>query len=55
MINCKEVITKAPIYAVERIKAIKKIGFNKSDNLLIGGHDGYAYNGYWTKKRNDKI
>lgn len=45
--NCKGVITKAPIYAVERIRAIKKVGFTKSKDLLIG-KTGYAYDGYWT-------
>lgn len=49
--GCDQLITKAPIYAVERIHAIQKLGFEKSPNYLIGGHDGYAYNGYWTVKR----
>ena len=43
----KGVLTKAPIYAVERIKAIQKVGFIKSEHLLIG-KTGYAYDGYWT-------
>lgn len=51
MLGCCKVITKAPIYAVERIKAIQKLGFRKSEHLLKGGHDGYAYNGYWTAKQ----
>lgn len=50
MLGCSEIITKVPIYAVERIKAIQKFGFSKSEHLLKGGHDGYAYNGYWTVK-----
>lgn len=45
---CNEIITKAPIYAVERIKAIQKFGYTKSDHCLVGTNDGYAYNGYWT-------
>lgn len=49
ILGCKGVLTKAPIYAVERIKAIQKAGFMKSDNLLIG-KNGYAYDGYWTIK-----
>ena len=49
MLGCDGVITKAPIYGVERIKAIQKAGFIKSDNLLIG-KTGYAYDGYWTMK-----
>ena len=46
-LGCKGVITKAPIYAVERIKAIQKAGFTKSEHLLIG-KNGYAYDEYWT-------
>ena len=46
-LGCKGVFTKAPIYAVERIKAIQKVGFSKSEHLLIG-KTGYAYDGYWT-------
>lgn len=49
MLGCNGIITKAPIYAVERIKAIQKAGFIKSEHLLIG-KTGYAYNGYWTMK-----
>lgn len=49
LLGCKGVLTKAPIYAVERIKAIQKVGFEKSDSLLIG-KNGYPYNGYWTRK-----
>jgi len=47
MLGCKGVPTKAPIYAVERIKAIQRVGFAKSEHLLIG-KTGYAYDGYWT-------
>ena len=46
MLGCKGVLTKAPIYAVERINAIQKVGFTKSEHLLIG-KTGYAYDGYW--------
>ena len=49
LMGCKGVITKAPIYAVERIKAIKKVGFVQSENFLIG-KTGYAYDGYWINK-----
>ncbi len=49
MLGCKGVLTKAPIYAIERIKAIQKAGFTKSEHLLIG-KTGYAYDGYWTIK-----
>lgn len=49
LLGCEGVLTKAPLYAVERIKAIQKAGFIQSESYLIG-HDGYAYNGYWTRK-----
>lgn len=42
------VITKAPIYAVERIAALQALGFAPSSHLLVG-EDGYAYNDYWEK------
>lgn len=46
LLGCKGVVTKGPIYAVNRINALKKAGFSKTDNLLIG-KTGYAYDGYW--------
>ena len=49
LLGCKGVLTKVPIYAVERIKAIQKVGFTKSEYLLVG-KNGYAYDGYWTIK-----
>lgn len=49
MLGCQGVLTKAPVYAVERINAIQKAGFMKSEHLLIG-NDGSAYGGYWTAR-----
>ena len=46
--GCKGVLTKAPIYAVDRIKAIQKVGFTKSEHMLIG-KTGYVYVGYWSR------
>ena len=48
LLGSRGIVTKAPIYAVERIQALKKTGFTLSEQLLVGGHDGYKYNGYWT-------
>lgn len=48
---CSEIITKVPLYAVERIKAVQKFGFAKSPHFMIGTNDGYAYNGYWVRQR----
>lgn len=49
LLGGRGVLTKAPIYAVERISALQKEGFKKSEHLLMG-HDGRAYDGYWTKE-----
>ena len=49
-LGCGIVITKAPIYAVERIRAVQQLGFVKSEHLLAG-KTGYLYDGYWTLKR----
>lgn len=43
------VITKAPVYAVERIAALKTLDFEASEHLLVG-ENGEAYNGYWVKR-----
>lgn len=49
MLGCDGIITKVPIYAVERRKAFQRAGFVKSDHFLIG-KTGYAYDGYWVMK-----
>ena len=49
--ECEEIITKVPVYAVERIEAMKRVGFKKSTKLLVGTMDGYAYKDYWTINR----
>lgn len=48
---CDKIITKIPIYAVERAVAAEKAGFAPSEHFLVGTNDGYAYNGYWTAHR----
>lgn len=52
LFDCEEIITKVPIYAVERISAVQEFGFTKSIHLLVGTNDRYGYNGYWTIHRN---
>ena len=47
LFDCKEIITKVPNYAIERLSAVSDIGFKKSDNLLVGTQDGYLYKDYW--------
>lgn len=51
LFDCDEIITKIPIYAVERLKAMQSYGFTKSKYLMVGTNDHYAYNGYWTIKK----
>ena len=36
LFECEEIITKVPVYAVERIEAMKRVGFKKSTKLLVG-------------------
>ena len=45
LFDCNEIISKVPIYAVEREKAFLSYGFKRTDTCLVG-EDGYAYNGY---------
>ncbi len=52
LLGTRGIVTKGPIYAVERTKALRNTGFTQSEHLLVGGHDGYRYNGYWTGKGN---
>ena len=47
MFDCNEIISKVPIYAIERMKAFKNSGFEKSDSYMIGSNDHYAYKDYW--------
>ena len=49
LLGCDGILTKAPIYAVERMEALQKAGFTKSEHLLIG-KNGFAYDGYWTRE-----
>ena len=44
--DLKTIITKIPLYAVERIKAFKNYGF-KPMNTYLTGEDGYPYKDYW--------
>ena len=49
MFDCKQVVTKVPIYAVERAAAAQAFGFEKTDALLVA-KDGVSFNGYWIYK-----
>lgn len=52
LLSCNQIITKAPEYAVERIAALEKCGFAKSEHCLIEKENGYPYNGYWLIQNN---
>lgn len=49
--GCSMIATKAAGYAVERIEALKKAGFVKSDEPLVGHHQKMAYYDYWIIKK----
>lgn len=51
LFDTDRIITKVPLYAVERKTAFEKLGFVKSDEFLIGTLDGYAYKDYWERKK----
>lgn len=55
LFECTGIITKVPCYAVERIKAVQKSGFSKSENLMVGTHDGYAYKDYWIIQKKGEL
>lgn len=46
MFGCDRIISKVPIYAVERQEAFSRYGFEKTDSVLVA-KDGAAFNGYW--------
>lgn len=50
LFDCEQIITKVPLYAIERTGAMQKAGFQKSEHLLVG-KTGYAYDGYWSMKK----
>lgn len=51
LFECDEIISKIPLYAVERAQAFCEYGFTKTDRLLIGTLDHYAYKDYWAITR----
>lgn len=47
--ECSDIITKGALYAVERVKALEKMKFIKSDKPLIGNHKHLGYYDYWIR------
>ena len=49
LFDTDKIITKIPLYAVERKSAFEKLGFINSEEFLIGTIDKYAYKDYWER------
>ena len=49
LFGTNKIITKVPMYAIERQAAFSKLDFTKSEEFLIGTMDNYAYKDYWEK------
>lgn len=45
--ECTVIATKAAVYAIERIDALKKMNFVKSDEPLVGFQKNTLYTDYW--------
>lgn len=51
LFDCTMIATKVPIYAVERTKSMKGLGFEKSEQYMVGQQDNRRYYDYWIKKK----
>lgn len=47
---CQKIATKAAVYAVDRIEALREAGFVRSEEPVIGKH-GRAYYDYWVVEK----
>ncbi len=54
LFNFSRIATKAANYAIERIEALEKLKYVKTDDRLLAA-DGKSYGDYWIIKREDKI
>lgn len=52
LFDCAMIATKAPIYAVDRIRALSELEFTLSEEHLKGSYGGKVYYDYWVKLRN---
>ena len=50
LFDTDKIITKIPLYAIERQAAFEKLGFKKTNELLIG-IDNFSYRDYWQKTK----
>lgn len=55
LFNCSMIATKAAIYAVERVGALKDLGFELSKECLVGSNDKKVYGDYWVIKNGDRL
>ena len=46
LFECKMIATKVPVFAEERKKAVEKLGFTLSEEILVGSHNGKSYTNY---------
>lgn len=49
--GCSNIITKAAVYAIDRIEALKKMNFIKSSEPLMGQHQNMIYYDYWMREK----
>lgn len=47
LFHCRMIATKVPPIARERQRVMEALGFTKSNEMLIGGHDGKRYGDYF--------
>lgn len=52
LFSCSKIATKARVYAVDRIEALKQAGFVRVKEYLVG-HDGRTYGDYWERHMNE--
>jgi len=51
LFDTDRIVTKIPVYAVERKSAFEKLEFTKSEEFLVGTMDCYSYKDYWEKRK----
>lgn len=54
LFNCSKIATKAASYAIERIEALEKMNYVKTDDMLLVA-DGRSYGDYWIIKQLNKL
>ena len=52
LFQCEMIATKVPSFALERKRAVKRLGFVRSKESLIGGEDQKVYTDYYILQKN---